>query len=91
MLETEWVLRSTYNYPAAQIEAAFRAVMGLSWVTVEDYDAVMQALDWFASGLDFADALHLASSRDSGRFVTLDRDLIRRARSLEDTPEVSAP
>jgi predicted nucleic acid-binding protein len=31
-------------------------------------------------GLDFADALHLASSGGATRFVTFDRRLVRRAR-----------
>ena len=39
-----------------------------------------QALDWFANGLDFADALHLASSSKAERFVTFEEKLTRQAK-----------
>lgn len=91
VLETEWVLRSTYGYTPPEIEAGLRGLIALPRVTVEDADAVLQALDWFQAGLDFADALHLASAGQSSRFATFDRDLIRRAKSLADAPGVAAP
>jgi predicted nucleic-acid-binding protein len=91
VLETEWVLRSSYRYSAAQIEAVLRAVVGLPRVEVEDFDGVMRALEWFAAGLDFADALHLASGPAEARFATFDRDLLRRAPTLADAPEVIEP
>jgi len=31
-------------------------------VQIEDPNAVLDALDWYERGLDFADALHLAST-----------------------------
>ena len=51
-------------------------------MTVEDEDQVIRALDWFADGFDFADALHLASSAGARRFVTLDEKLVKRGKSL---------
>ena len=91
ILEAEWVLRSTYGYSPSEIEAALRGVIGLPGIALEDADAVLQALEWFSTGLDFADALHLASAREGTSFVTFDRDLIRRARALEGAPEIVAP
>jgi hypothetical protein len=38
--------------------------------------------------MDFADALHLASSRASLQFVTFDRDMALTARDLADCPAV---
>ena len=91
VLETEWVLRSTYNFPPPQIEAALRGVIGLPGVTIEDSDAVARALGWFAAGLDFADALHLASAGEAATFATFDRPLIRRAKALRHAPKLVAP
>jgi predicted nucleic-acid-binding protein len=91
LLETEWVLRSGYAFSARAIEDALRGFIGLPRVVLEDEDAVLQALDWFAAGLDFADALHLASTPATARFATFDRDLLRRARRLADGPELVEP
>jgi len=44
-----------------------------------DEPAVARALDWFKGGLDFADALHLASARNATQFATFDRKLAKQA------------
>jgi predicted nucleic-acid-binding protein len=83
LLETEWVLRSLYRFsPDARAEA-LRALAGLSTVFLEDEPAIAKALDWFQSGLDFADALHLASIASSKQFATFDRKLARHAKRLK--------
>jgi predicted nucleic acid-binding protein len=43
---------------------------------------VAQALVWAEAGVDFADALHLASAASCEAFVTFDKQLARRARGL---------
>jgi predicted nucleic-acid-binding protein len=75
LLELEWVLRYTYELPVAVIAEALRRLLGYRKTRIEDRPAVLQALAWYASGLDFADALHLASSSATERFVTFDRKL----------------
>jgi predicted nucleic acid-binding protein len=60
LLETEWVLRSVYDYTAAQLARALCAFAGLPHVAIEDAGLAAQALDWMEAGMDFADALHLA-------------------------------
>jgi predicted nucleic-acid-binding protein len=52
---------------------------------VEDAPVVAQALDWYAAGMDFADALHLASSQTADQFVTFDRKLAAKAAKLTST------
>ena len=47
---------------------------------MEDSKEVARALAWFAAGIDFADALHLASRPDGTSFATFDEALMRRAR-----------
>ena len=80
LLETEWVLRTLYGYAPNPLAEALRAFAGLPTVIVEDELAVVKALDWFREGLDFADALHLASAGDARQFASFDRKLIRQAK-----------
>ena len=79
LLEAEWVLRSAYRFDRAQIEAAFRRFLGLPRVAPDCPAVVAQALDAYGAGLDFADALHLASTPDADSFFTFDRRLVRAA------------
>ncbi|MBI5329855.1 MAG: type II toxin-antitoxin system VapC family toxin [Betaproteobacteria bacterium] len=79
LLETEWVLRYSYGQPSVVILAAFHKLIGLPQVTLEDGPSVMEALQRFESGMDFADALHLASGRETEAFVTFDARLKKRA------------
>jgi len=77
LLETEWVLRSLYGFSPERLAGALRALAGLGTIFLEDEAAVAKALDWFKEGLDFADALHLASAGNATRFATFDRKLAR--------------
>jgi predicted nucleic acid-binding protein len=52
-------------------------------VKLEEPLQVAKAFEWTAAGIDFADALHLASSPEAGRFVTFDIKLAKRAKKLE--------
>ena len=80
LLETEWVLRSLYGYNRQRIHAALTAFAGLSNVELDDAARAARALDWFAKGMDFADALHLAACREGETFATFDRKLATAAR-----------
>jgi predicted nucleic-acid-binding protein len=91
LLETEWVLRSSYRLDRARISDGLRRLIRLPGIEVEDDAAVAQAFVWFERGLDFADALHLASSHGAAAFATFDRGLHRRARALGDATPVIAP
>lgn len=80
LLETEWVLRSLYGYGRGHIHAALSAFAGLPKVELDDPARAARALDWFAGGMDFADALHLAACREGETFATFDRKLATAAR-----------
>jgi len=80
LFETEWVLRSLYGFKPEILVRALRALVGLETVFLEDEVSVAKALDWFKEGLDFADALHLASAGNARRFASFDRRLARQAR-----------
>ena len=91
LLECEWVLRGAYRYSRDRIAEALRALGSLPRVTLEDQARTFTALSWFANGMDFADALHLAGqhrivpqrsvggTEHCAAFVSFDRSLIRRA------------
>ena len=80
LLEAEWVLRYSYQLGAEAILRSLRAVLGLENLSVEDPKAISAALRLFERGLDFADALHIASSAQTDRLVTFDARLVKRAK-----------
>lgn len=79
LLETEWVLRFTYKFDRLAINKALRNVLTLENVDIPDEWLIDMALNWHQSGLDFADALHLASSQMCSSFVTFDEKLIQKS------------
>jgi predicted nucleic-acid-binding protein len=80
ILETEWVLRHAYELDVATIASVFTRLVGTASISVEDAPGVRRALEWFKAGMDFADALHLASSADQvEHFATFDKKLAARA------------
>jgi predicted nucleic-acid-binding protein len=66
------VLRRTYRFNRERVTAALAAFAGLPHVTMEDPAATARALDWTRSGMDFADALHLARATGCEAFVSFD-------------------
>jgi predicted nucleic-acid-binding protein len=82
LLETEWVLRSLYDFSPQRVAGALRALAGLETIFLEDAGAVAKALNWFEQGLDYADALHLASAGNAKQFATFNRKFARQARGV---------
>ncbi len=79
LLETSWVLRSLYQFEDDAICEALTRLLGLENVSVEDPSAVAFALALTARGIEFADALHLASRPDGTAFVSFDKSFVKRA------------
>lgn len=90
LVETEWVLRFSYEIGRGEIHDALLAVLGMPRVNGEEPRQLAQALAWFRQGMDFADALHLASAVGAERFVTFDRKLVARSRKLGGIPVQAA-
>ena len=88
LLEFEWVMRGFYALPRAEIARVMRSLISIEHVSIEDRGAVLAALDGFAQGLDFADALHIARSSRASAFLTFDRRLAKRAHGLAMIPPV---
>ena len=87
LLETEWVLRRLYRLERDILVGALRKLSGLGNVELEQPLVIAQALQWCEDGMDFADALHLASSHNASKFVTFDAQLKKSAPKLV-KPEV---
>ena len=79
LLETEWVLRRLYKLDSKIVVSALRKLSGLANVEIEQSQTVAQALLWCEDGMDFADALHLASSENCRKFATFDLKLKKLA------------
>ncbi len=88
LLELEWVMRGFYELSPKDVARVLRAMCGLENVALEDRDHVLTAIGWHESGMDFADALHIARSSRCEAFVTLDRSLVRRSARLSALPAV---
>ena len=79
MLEVEWVLRHAYNFEAAAIHDAFIKLCGLPNIILPNPHRMQMALQWYADGMDFGDALHLAANQACVTSFSYDRKFIRKA------------
>jgi predicted nucleic-acid-binding protein len=87
LLETEWVLRARYKKTPAELLGFFRALLETADAFIEAREETGTALDWYAEGADFADALHL-SACGTALMHTFDRDFCKAARAAGIAPEV---
>lgn len=78
ILELVWVLEANDCTPT-EIVHGLNLLMGLPNFTPERPDAVRRALDSYAQGLDFADALHLALSQSSTQLASFDKAFAKKA------------
>ncbi len=90
-LELEWVLRARYGYGAADVAKVLGGLAESEDVVMDHGPAVAAALAWYGRGMDFADALHLASSAACAELATFDRSFVKKAARLGLKPPVSAP
>ena len=79
LLEVAWVLKSGYGASRSQIHAELTAVLGLPNIHVTDPERIRKALQWYAEGLDFGDALHLSTCQHLSHLKTFDQRFIKRA------------
>ena len=79
MLELVWVLEANDCAPP-EIERGINLLLGLTNFKPSSTQELKQALAWYAAGLDFADALHLALSQDAKQLVTFDKKFVKMAK-----------
>lgn len=83
LLEAMWVLESAYGFAPAAVAEGLESFLGLPTVHVECAAQVARALQAQRTGVDCADALHVACGTEAaGSFATFDRQLARGARGL---------
>ena len=82
ILETEWVLRYSYNFSIEDICHALRNIFGLPNIHLSNPLLITLAIEWHERGMDFADALHLAQSQHHGKLLTFNKNYIKKAKGL---------
>jgi len=82
VLELEWVLRGAYQLSRETIIGALRGLIAIRHLHLEQEEQVLQALEAYGRGLDFADALHLLRSEGCAALVSFDRAFVRKAGEL---------
>lgn len=73
LLELEWVLRHVYEIDKKTLLFGLTSLLGLPNATIESVTQVAEAMKNFAKGMDFADALHLASTHAAVKTYTFDK------------------
>ena len=85
-------MRYVADQPEDKVIECLAHLIALPGVTVEDRDEIETTLGHCRSGIDFADALHLAASKACAELLTFDdRGYARRARKLRLKPPVGVP
>ena len=79
LIETEWILRGFFKRDRAAINAGFSGLLDVATVEIEGKIIVANALRWHQLGMDFADAIHLASSQHCDKFATFDLGIKKSA------------
>jgi len=82
ILEAEWVLRAAYGLKPDTVSGAFRQVLGLPNVFIDDPQRIDQVLSWHEQGLDFTDGFHLSVSFPCEALMTFDALFVKRGKNL---------
>ncbi len=88
LLELVWVLQSR-GFSAVHIVRGLTSLLEIPNFKPEHDIAIREALHSYQSGMDFAEALHLALSSNHQKFMTFDKDFMRKAKKLGLHPEVA--
>ena len=82
ILETEWVLRGVYKLPQETVLKALLSILGLENVLVDHQYQIVQAIEDYQKGLDFADALHYVANTQTDNFYTFDEKFVKKSQLL---------
>jgi predicted nucleic-acid-binding protein len=74
--ELVWVLEAN-DYTVAQVLHGMSLLLSLPNFKPAHLAEIRQALEWYAKGMDFADALHLALRGASSQLLTFDKAFIK--------------
>lgn len=79
MLELVWVLEA-HDYSVQEVQHGLNLLLALPNFKPAHLAELRQALAWYAQGMDFADALHLALRDASAQLLTFDKSFIKLAK-----------
>ena len=92
ILEFEWVMRGYYKFEQQEISSVFNHLLSHGSIEIEDKPCVVSSIISFDKGLDFADALHLASCKNCSELASFDdKKFSRLARRSGLLPIVIVP
>ena len=79
LLETQWVLRSSYGYSHQAVANAFSGLASLEHISLEGGAMTTWAISRYTNRADLADMLHLVACDEGMAFATFDRKLATAA------------
>lgn len=79
ILETEWVLRSRYDWARHRIAIDLRELLDVGTVNVVEPELLRWAIHRYEEGADLADMLHIVASVGREAFVSFDVGLAGEA------------
>ncbi len=88
LLELAWVLQKK-DWERATLAQKMRELLAAPNMRPQHPEAVYRALDWYAKGTDFADALHVALSGTATELKTFDEGLVKKAAALAFSPPIA--
>lgn len=88
LAETDWVLRSLYDWTSEDVADAFSRLTTIHNLTFENEARLRSSLKALREGADLADELILRTCRDHGAkaFATFDKGIIRRHKPFAESP-----
>lgn len=87
LLETAWVLRSSYGQPRELIAATLSALLDIPTSNFADEAGLRWAIDRYRNhGADIADMLHIVVARGSSTFASFEKHLAKKAGDASPTP-----
>jgi predicted nucleic-acid-binding protein len=78
-LETEWVLRAAYRLQRNRIADAIEFAVEMENLKFENSNALYWITARYRDGADFADLVHIISSKEAKTFATFDKKIEKQA------------
>ena len=89
LAETDWVLRSLYDWSSQEVADAFSRLTTIHNLTFENEARLRSSLKALRDGADLADELIVRACRDHGakNFATFDKAIVRRHKPFAGQPD----
>jgi predicted nucleic-acid-binding protein len=88
LVELGWVLTSVGGMNREQFANTMVSILSIDDALFADRDGLRWAVDRYRAGADWADMVHLVTTRHAAGFATFDRKLLRQAGASTPLPVV---